>query len=183
VLKDANAISPTGMIVGFMVQTYIGLYGSAAYLIKAGHVYNLGVEQAGTVGRVPGTVSFGLSDAYAVSRTGMVAGMEDGSHVHAMLRTEHKNWYLGALGGIDSEAYGVNDAAEAVGYGDTRKHNGGSSSKHALLFSRGRVWDLNRLMRHGPCTLIDARGIDDSGWIAANSYCNGRERAVLMVPG
>lgn len=57
---------------------------------------------------------------------------------------------------------------------------------HAFLYDGAGMWDLNDLVEPSTWTLVDARGINDSGQIAAvaSGYVDGQftQRAVLLNP-
>ena len=77
---------------------------------------------------------------------------------------------LGTLpGGTRSRAYGINNAGQVTGYSDG----------HAFVYSNGQMMDLNALIDPAlGVTLLEGRGINDSGQIVANSAF----RAYLLTP-
>ncbi len=85
---------------------------------------------------------------------------------------------LGTLGGTHSEAYGINDSGQVVGYSGM---SGGAV--HAFLYTGGGIIDLNDLLPSGSgWTLVEARGISDSGQIVGHGLHNGETRAFLLTP-
>src|SRR3954468_20479642 len=74
---------------------------------------------------------------------------------------------LGALpGGVDSTAFGINDAHQVVGQSDTT-----GSFSHAFLYSGGTMSDLGTLGGD----YSTAKGINKTGQIAGSSSTAGGE--------
>ena len=68
---------------------------------------------------------------------------------------------LGTLGGSSSQAYGINNLGQAIGYAATSS----SGSNHAFLYKNGTMQDLGTL--GGPFS--GSYGINDSGLVVGNS--------------
>jgi len=91
---------------------------------------------------------------------------------------------LGTLGGLTSNAYGINDSGQIVGQADTS----GNSATHAFLKSgSGPIQDLNDLIDPASrWTLEEAKGINDLGQIVGYGWTGGPNRgpnrAFLLTP-
>src|SRR5438309_9458202 len=82
---------------------------------------------------------------------------------------------LGALGGLSSHAYGVNNLGQAVGESDTRT---GASS--AFLYSNGQMADLGTLGGESS----RANGINDAGQVTGSfTMSDGGSHAFLYSNG
>ena len=84
---------------------------------------------------------------------------------------------LGNLGGM-SNAQAVNDLGQVVGFSFTA-----SGAEHGVLYSDGRMMDLNDLLNNGAgWTVQTAQGINDRGQIAAAALTtSGAQHAVLLT--
>jgi probable HAF family extracellular repeat protein len=85
---------------------------------------------------------------------------------------------LGTLGGSSSYAKSINNYGQVVGWA----FRTGDTAPHAFVYDSG-MHDLNNLIStESGCELMDAADVNDRGQIAANGYCNGQQRAVLLTP-
>jgi probable HAF family extracellular repeat protein len=99
---------------------------------------------------------------------------------HAFLYRAGRLTDLGTLpGGTQSYAYAINNLGQAVGTSDSS--TGGA--QRAVLFDRGAVRDLNRLIPSGTGWLLsEARDINDAGQIVGSGIVGGQVRAFLLTP-
>lgn len=97
---------------------------------------------------------------------------------HAFLYSNGTMNDLGTLGGgMNSQAFGINNNGQVVGYAIM------ANAQHAFLYSGGSLLDLNNLLSPGSgWTLSDARGINDLGQIVGYGYINGQPHAYFMTP-
>lgn len=104
----------------------------------------------------------GASEAFAISENGKVAGMyTPGSYEQAFLWEDGVMQGLGTLGGSRSQARGVNDAGQVVGYSQTS-----SGYNHAFLWENGAMQDLGTF----PGGIVSmANAINNSGQVAGHS--------------
>jgi probable HAF family extracellular repeat protein len=177
------AINDGGTIVGASLDPdFIGhafIWQPAAPNAAKGSMAEM-PEPSGTIG----------SGATAVNRDGLVvgsmlngAGQEHAFSYDAALRGLAIMRDLGTLpGGTTSVAYSINSSGAAVGFADT----GAQAFDHAVLFTDGRVIDLNRLLpasaQSAGVVLTVAFGINDSGQIAGYATVGGHARGFLLTP-
>ncbi|MBV8081524.1 MAG: DUF3466 family protein [Candidatus Eremiobacteraeota bacterium] len=93
---------------------------------------------------------------------------------HAVAWRNGRTIDLGALpGSPQSAAYGVNDAGVIVG----------TSGGRAVAWIRNRIVDLNETVEApSGWRLVEARGINNRGWIVGFGLLGGNQRAFLLVP-
>ena len=93
---------------------------------------------------------------------------------------------LGTLGGLASEALGVNNRGQVVGWSapQTSASQRGVAVERAFLWTGGKMYDLNDLILKGSgWTLQKARGINDRGQIVGEgTRRQGPWRAFLLTP-
>jgi probable HAF family extracellular repeat protein len=132
-----------------------------------------------SLGVLPG---FASSTAFAVNSSGQAVGMSFTPTRRAFLWDGTSLVDLGVLPKTDytnTVAYSLNDNGVAVGYSD-----GSTAPRHAVLFIRGAVRDLNELIlpNSGWDYLFEARGINYLGQIVGWGVKNGQTRAFLLNP-
>ncbi|MFN3648983.1 MAG: CARDB domain-containing protein [Armatimonadota bacterium] len=126
------------------------------------------------------------ASAYGVSSTGLVAGVSDTSAADAEGDPVRHGFLwdgalrdLGTLGGplLNSLAADVNAAGLVVGRSAVN-----SGAERAVLWRRGRIFDLNSLVSASSWTLVAAYGINDGGSIVGGGLLNGSWRPILLTP-
>lgn len=81
---------------------------------------------------------------------------------------------INTAGVIVGTAYTQADLASPIGFGQEGR---------AFLWREGTLTDLNTLIApNSGWTLLEARDINNAGWIAANARYNGGDYAVLLIP-
>jgi probable HAF family extracellular repeat protein len=165
----ATAINENGVVAGY--SNLAEGYAMHAFIFADGQMKDLG-----TLG---GTLSYPTS----INCDGLVVGasyLADGTW-HAYLYDGEQMRDLGTLPkDVHSHAYSINSSGMVVGYSEDGRTFKGFLSDGATM------WDLNELTAGSGWTIIDARGINDAGQIAAvaSGYWNGSwvVRAVLLTP-
>lgn len=165
----ATAVNNSGEIIGYARR---GSDGSTnAFLSVGGITQDLGrpsgaagvtVQAINDQGMVVGTA------AYASGASSRVVVYEDGAWTE-----------LGGLvQGRIAEVSGVNRFGQIVG-----RFRAASGDWHAFLYSDGRVYDLNDLMRGSNWTLSGASAINDRAQVAAQGVDDaGHSQALLLFP-
>jgi probable HAF family extracellular repeat protein len=138
----------------------------------------------------------GMSRARAVNDLGQVAGVASlraGSYQHAFRTAPNRpidaaTDDLGTLGGLNSEAYGINNRGEVVGQSDIPP-DPRRTPTHAFIYTETRMIDLNSLVELEPgWVLVRAFDINDRGQIAAAARIDSADsgpaaqRAYLLTP-
>lgn len=80
---------------------------------------------------------------------------------------------LGTIGGTYSEAHGINDPGEIVGFSGTS----GDSSQHAFLYRNGTMTDLS----NAPSAVNSALGINKAGIIVGYTSPSGGARPLPFI--
>jgi probable HAF family extracellular repeat protein len=126
-----------------------------------------------------GTLPHGrASSARAINDRGQIVGFSDSPDgVHAFLYAGGAMRDLGTLGNDPSEASGINNRGEVVGASNVT-----GSKRHAFLWRRGRMIDLNGALAKGAgWTLLDAFSINDRGQIACSASRKGEAVHLLLL--
>ncbi|PPD32920.1 MAG: hypothetical protein CTY19_09735 [Methylomonas sp.] len=162
-----NAINNSGQVTGES-QTPNG---GRAFITRNGQMVDLGA------------FAWGVSRGYAINDLGQVAGT---SHVtnnekHAFITTVDDQMIDIGLPGYTSEAFGLNNAGQAVGY---FSDNFAGENKRAFVTINGVMTDLNTLIAAEiGWTLITAHDINNSGQIVGVGIAaNGVVRGFLLNP-
>lgn len=160
--SEALGISANGLVTG-AADTDSGF--SHAFLYSHGKMQDLGSFDNSSTDSV----------GYAVNDGGQVTGNSEifvngGGTFHAFLYHDGTLQDLGSLSADDdySAGYGINAQGQVVGFS-------GISSHRAILYSQGRLSDLNTLIPAADAaryTLTVAQAINDNGQIVVNGYEN-----------
>ena len=153
---SATDVNDAGQIVG------IDTSGPASATNLRGFIYSNGVE---TKIGLPG---YTTSQANAINANGDVVGYSEANGFnHAILYKVGKTTDLGTLpGGSYSNALGVNDSDQIVGYASTS--TGGT---HGFVYQNGKIQDLGTLPGGTGSRAI--HGINNAGLIAGDSNTGG----------
>ncbi len=161
--------------------------------------------EATSLGALPEGAHFkAASVAMAINDVGQVVGWSWASNPdypeaypnHAFLVTpEDGSWYrdddldgindlildLGTLGGMHSNAWGINNSGAVVGYA---QHTPGDYHGHAVLWLEGVIYDLNDYIDpNSAWELEKARAINNAGQIVGSGINPaGEKRAFLLTP-
>ena len=110
----------------------------------------------------------GINDAGQV--VGAVEIVTSTATSHAVLWDSGMVIDLGTLGGTNSAALAISNTRQIVGWSDV----GGDPRRHATLWIGTTPTDLNSLLDAATVgagwVLLDAAGINDSGWITGTAY-------------
>jgi probable HAF family extracellular repeat protein len=170
----AIAINDSGQVVGYTAVNRD--LPNHAFLYSSGTMTDLG------------TLGGGVSYATAINNIGQVVGLSDTAGDvadHAFLYTGGTMIDLGTLPGTSiSEAHGINDNGQIVGYTETPTGSGGFLPYHAFIDSDGIMTDLNSLIpANSDWDLINAEGINNSGQILGfGTNPSGQTDAFLLTP-
>jgi probable HAF family extracellular repeat protein len=132
-----------------------------------------GMRDLGTLGG-PNSSGSGVNDNGQVTGWGIV-----GTVTYAFLWDPVTGMRdLGTLGGILSFSSGINASGQVTGFSETADGLG-----HAFLWDGMSMFDLNDLIDPGlGWTLIDGRGINDTGQITGAGVIGGQGHAFLLTP-
>jgi len=167
VWSQGNAINNSGQVTG-EAQTS---YGGHAFITRNGEMVDLGA------------FAWGVSRGWAINDIGQVAGTSliNSIEKHAFITTVDDRMIDIGLSGYSSEAFGINNAGQAVGYFEDVNNPG---SKRAFVTLNGVMTDLNTLIAANiGWTLMEAYDVNNSGQIVGLGIAeNGLQRAFLLNP-
>jgi probable HAF family extracellular repeat protein len=189
--SDASAVNSQVHVVGSS-DVIVGNPDSlSAYVTKHAFLWQNGAMA--DLGSLPGgrySAALGMN-----SKDAAVGGSETAGGFHAFVNQNGKMVDLGNLAQdpkLNSEAIGINDRGEVVGWSEVRLTADHSVAQRAFVYSWGRMWNLTfqvdpRSPLSGNVKLTDATAINCNGWIAANGYdvqthANHAYLLMLQVP-
>lgn len=130
------------------------------------------------------TLSYLPVDASAMARSlnqlGWVAGSvwdKRTRNSEAFLFRDKKLVRLGRLGGVESEALGLNDFGVVVGEYVTKR-----GMKRAFIWADQKMRDLTAMIDRKDMVITAARAINRQGYIVGTADVKGKETACLLVP-
>jgi probable HAF family extracellular repeat protein len=172
--SHASAVNNQIHIVG-MSDVIVGNPDSpSAYVTKHAFLWQNGAMA--DLGALPGGK---YSTARGVNgKDASVGGSETAKGYHAFVHQQGQMVDLGNLANdpkLNSEASGINDRGEVVGWSEVRLAADNSITQRAFVYSWGRMWNLTFQVAPssalaGKVRLTDAVAINCNGWIAANGY-------------
>ncbi len=167
-----HAINDAGSVTGELFATPGQFH---AFLYRKGTVIDLG-----TLG---GPQSFGS----AINGADHITGTADTANAgprDAFLYADGAMTDLGSLYGNGSTGSAINNRGQVVGF-SRGSSSGASAQTTATLWNGTKIIDLNATLTHSlPDNeiLVQAIGINDSGWIVANARAGNRSTAYLLTP-
>jgi probable HAF family extracellular repeat protein len=169
--SSALGINTAGQVVG--KADLAGSMATHAFLFSGGLLQDLG-----TLGGTNSSAQ-GINDASQVVGTSEVSPGNPISHAF-LWNSVHGMQDLGTLGGPISIGFGINNAGDVVGVSFV----GTMGDHHGFLFRGGVMTDLNNLIPAGfGVTILEARGINDRGQIAAiGRTATGATHDFLLTP-
>jgi probable HAF family extracellular repeat protein len=161
--SEARGINASGQVAGWLTASDGAMH---AFLYSGGKMQDLGTLPGG-----------GWSQGYAINASGQVVGVAGAPDAvsHAFLYSGGKMIDLGALAGPASQANGINDAGQVVGW---------STRYRAFLYADGKMIDLNNLLPAGSgWTLLAAQAINNNGQIVGyGTNAAGSRDGFLLTP-
>jgi len=173
--SKARGINNSGQVTGFSVTDPAGPFKGYAHAF----VYSGGTMH--DIGTLNNSNYHSVSYGNAINSSGQVAGWaspaSNPDYMHAFLYSGGVMTDLGTLGGSAgaSEALGINDAGDVVGYTTTI-----TGTTHAFLYSGGVMHDLGTLPGGN---LSKAFAISNSGQIVGFSTTSNATHAFLYSGG
>ncbi len=186
--EDAGPPSPIAALWQDGVTTVLGdLYGVAYAINNAGQIvgYDGGVYDGGGPCVWENGIKYYLNDlmptgasllmdtAYEINDAGQIVGWGfSGAEIHAFLYSDDDGTFanggavltdLGTLGGDTSDAQGLNNAGQVVGWSNTASF---VTSNHAFLYRDGAMTDLDTL----GSDYSSAEAINDAGQAVGEGY-------------
>ena len=180
--EPATAINSVGQVVGSTFASDRSGPGRGFLWSEGNTTY---LDAAGSCPSFPSTC-FSNTTTTALNDLGQVVGAGpieslSNSFTHALLWSDPKNnpvgTDLGTLGGSSSEADGINNKGQVVGFSTT----GSGTEQHAFLWN-GNIVDLNGLIANSGWDLTSALKINNHGQIIGTGSFNGQQRGFLLTP-
>ena len=117
-----------------------------------------------------GTIGYKYNGSYAksINDSGQIVGYFDvtqSSSQHAFLYNGSTMTDLGTLGGMWSEAFGINDSGKIVGAAQTADRYW-----RAFIYNGSTMTDLNTIKPISGWTMDEAHDINDLGQIVGRAY-------------
>lgn len=176
-ISAARAINDKGTVVGSSLNAEF--LGGRAFVWRPDRPHGT----SGTMTMLPQPPGVTDSGAAAINDHGLITGtlITAGGQTHAFLFNTAMH-DLGTLpGGAESFAYSINSHGVVVGYSQIA-----SGSFHAVMWSGGRIIDLNRFLprrvKAAGVVLGIAYGINDKGQIAGVADVRGHAHGFLLTP-
>lgn len=195
-LYDASGMTDLGTLNGSGSDTYSYAYAinSSGQVAGASRVSNGAMHaflfSEGTMkdlGTLSGPGGIGDSWAYGINASGLVVGT---SHTtNTVVAPTHAFLYdasnaLNPMKDLDTLYGGTNSTAVAINaFGHVVGLSGSIHGNRPFLYDGKTMRDLNDLLPSGSgWTLMEVRGINDSGQIAGTGIISGQTRAFLLTP-
>jgi probable HAF family extracellular repeat protein len=124
----------------------------------------------------------GNSAALALNNLGQITGScetEDGKSQVMLYEPVRGVRVLDTRKNAVSAGYGISDNGAVVGVMLSAE----ADDDHAFLWKDGEMYDLNELIDpDGDWIVLEARDVNEAGWIVGHGLLDGRERACLLRP-
>ena len=171
----AYGINEAGHVVGYASTNNQANQQRAFYWPGTGNIQDLS-----TLG---GTDSYG----YDINVNLNVVGAGDTSNdaqTNAFRWVSNPMTNMGTLGGIEAEAWGINNSGTIVGYSSYQPGTSSSNGPlHAFVIKGSTMFDMNALIDPASgWVLTDARDINNLGQIVGKGTINGQQHAFIATP-